>query len=791
MKDYRLVPSDLIKRCSLDDFSCIIDEELKGYREIIGQKRGLKAMDLGLNIHKEGYNIFVVNFAEKKELEYLVSLIKKKARKREKAYDLLYAYDFNNHRQAKLLKLPGGLGRKFKGELEESLLKVKEDLKRVFSSDDYLKEKRRIKDKLHNKRKEMIDNLKSRVEAMGYSLEKERAGFSIIPYLEDGEPMSEDYYLNLPKEEQDNINSDTEEIQNMLDETLYKVELLQEEAEKKIGRLNWVFLVEVFKDNFGHLYEKYSQFDGIVEQLKQIRDDIFSKLKLFIGEEDEGGSLFSFEEKGDRDLLKNYKVNLIVDNSGVEGGPVVFVDDPTYYNLCGKIEYISEDGNLVSIFDNIKGGAIHKANGGYLILKAKDLLTNFKSWHLLKKVLKSKKLRIGNLGEDFDKIPLATLEAEEVEVDLKVIILGDLNFYNLLYYYDNDFKELFKVQAYFDKEVERSKENVFGLIEFIKRECKDEDILALDKGSVAKVIEYASRRSGSKTMLSTSLNSIVQILTEANLWANKAGKDLITEVEIKKAIKEREERASFYEDKLKKMYDEGKILVDTEGEKIGEINGLSVLEIGDYSFGRPTKITSAVYKGNKGVVNIESETKMSGKIHNKGVMTLIGYLGERYAQKVPLSLSASLSFEQLYSSIDGDSASSAELYVLLSSLAKVPIKQSIAVTGSINQKGLIQPVGGINQKIEGFFDLCNRRGLNGDEGVIIPIQNVDNLMLKDEVIQAVSEGKFNIWAITKLEEGIKLLMGKEAGEKLEDGSYPPGTINHLVQSRIEELAQKD
>jgi lon-related putative ATP-dependent protease len=483
-----------------------------------------------------------------------------------------------------------------------------------------------------------------------------------------------------------------------------------------------------------------------------------------------------------------YKVNLIVNNMDQQGAPVVWENNPTYYNLVGRVDFKARLGALVTDFTQIKAGALHKANGGYLILQAMDVLTNPLSWDALKRTLRSGTVQIENIAEQYGLIPTSTLKPEPIPVNVKVVLIGSSFIYHLLYAFDEDFRKLFKVKADFDIEMSRSKDHVEKYAQFIQARVKEAGLKPFHKTAVAKVVEYGSRLIQDKQKLSTRFIEIADLVAESSFWASRNGNAYVTAEDVRKAISEKIYRSNLIEEKIQELIDEGVIMIDTEGAIPGQVNGLSVYQAGDYVFGRPSRITCRTYIGRQGVTHIERETKMSGRIHDKGVLILAGYLAGMYATDKPLTLGASLTFEQLYEEVDGDSASSAELYALLSSLADLPLRQDIAVTGSVNQRGEIQPIGGVNEKIEGFFEVCKAKGLTGSQGVLIPRSNIRHLMLKEEVVDAVREGKFHIWAVSNVDEGIEILTGVPAGVRDENGQFPPDSVHGRVNAKLQYFA---
>ncbi len=487
--------------------------------------------------------------------------------------------------------------------------------------------------------------------------------------------------------------------------------------------------------------------------------------------------------------MKKDNVHLLIDNGNTEGAPVVVENNPTYYNLVGKIEYQSRMGAASTDFTMIKPGALHQANGGYLILRARDLLTQPQSWEALKRTIRNGEIRIENIGEQYGLFPVSTLKPELIPLEVKVILVGNPKLYHLLYQLDEDFQKLFKIKADFDTEMPRNKENIKKMVCFINTHCQEAQLKHFNRNAVANIVEYSSRLASDQQKLTTRFNEVVEILYEAEAWAEFDDSPYVQSQHVTRAIEERIYRSNQYEEKIQDLFKEGTLLLDVEEEVVGQVNGLAVLNTGDYSFGKPSRITAAVKMGDEGVVNIEREAKMSGKVHNKGVMILSSYLGWKYGQSFPLSLTATLTFEQLYDGVDGDSASAAELYALLSSISGVPIRQGIAVTGSVNQRGQIQPVGGVTEKVEGYFKICRMRGLQPGQGVIIPEKNIRHLNLDPNLVQAVEKGSFNIYAIKHIEEGFKILTGREAGEMNEEGEYPEKSLNYLVQQKLKSMAE--
>jgi lon-related putative ATP-dependent protease len=784
--DNRLEPEKLVKKCDPSLFEFETTEEIKPLEDIIGQERAVKAMDFGLTIKRHGYNIFMTGITGTGKISYARSITRDVAENEPVPDDWCYLYNFKNPGEPMALNLPAGMGSVFARDIDNLLEDLKEEIPKIFKTEDYERQKGTIFKQFQEIRSGLMEKLNRVAQENGFVLKRTSTGFLSVP-LKDGKEMSEEEFNQLEQPQKEELEKKSTEVQLKAMEI---VRLIQNEEKN---------LKDRFKDlehetglqAVGHLIdaikEKYTEFPRVLSYLEALKVDVLENLGDFKDEEDEDKQFpFPWLKRGPDTVASKYTVNLLIDNRETRGAPVVVEPNPTYYNLIGRVEHENRLGMVTTDFTMIKSGALHRANGGYLILQANDVLLNFQSWEVLKRVLKTREVRIETIGEQYALLAMTTLKPEPIPLEVKVILIGNPMLYHLLYRYDEDFRKLFKIKADFDTVMERSPENISKMANFISTHCQKEGLKHFDRSGVARVMEYSSRLADHQEKLTTCFNDIVEILYEADTWAGIQGDKYINESHVDKAIKEKIFRSDKYEKKLLEFFEEGQILLDLSGEKVGQINGLAVLDLGDYTFGRPSRITASTFLGRRGIVNIERESKMSGRIHDKGVLIISGYLGQKYAQNIPLTLSASICFEQSYEGVDGDSASSTELYALLSSLSGVPLKQNIAVSGSVNQKGEIQPVGGITRKIEGFFATCKLKGLTGDQGVIIPHQNIINLMLDDEVVEAVREGKFHIYAVKSVDEGITILTGMPAGERGEDGKYPEGTINYLVEKKLRE-----
>lgn len=780
---------ELRNECNPKLFKFNDTSKIEALEGIIGQDRAVKAMEFGLKIKIRGYNIYMSGMTGTGKTSYAHNYIKKVARKEKVPDDWCYVYNFSRPNQPSALNLPAGLGKVFRKDMDEFIKVIKLEISKAFESDDYEKEKNDIVKDFQAKRDELLDQLNENAEKQGFKVKTTNAGIYFLPVIE-GKTVSEQEYGELEEDVKHQINEKSNLLQMETIEIIRKIKNIEKEADEKVSE--WENKIALFAVgmHINDLKEKYKDYNKISAYLEAVQEDILKNLDEFRDEEipeDQQQYIIPWVRSSESPTDK-YKVNLLVDNSELKGAPVIVDFNPTYYNLLGKLEYENEFGTMTTDFTMIKGGLFHLANGGYIILQAKDLINNVQSWEALKRVIRTKKISIENMKEQMGLVAVSALKPEPIPLNIKVIIVGSEYLYQVLYEYDEDFRKLFKVKVDFDDEMERNKENIMQLAQFISSFCRRENTLHFDKTGVAKVVEYSSWLVEDQSKLSTRFNDIVEILCESCVWAEIEGSSFVNAQHVKKAVAEKANRSNRYDKRILESLEDGTIMIDTAGEVIGQINGLTIIDTGDYSFGKPSRITANTYIGERGIVNIEREVEMSGTSHSKGVLILAGYIGQKYAQEMPLSLSASLCFEQLYGGVDGDSASSAELYAILSSLSETPINQSIAVTGSVNQKGEVQPIGGATSKIEGFFELCKVRGLSGKQGVIIPYQNVKNLVLNDEVIEAVKNKKFHIYPVKTIDEGIEILTGVESGKKLADGSYKPGTINSLVYEKLRKYA---
>lgn len=787
-KVYELSAEQLRRVCNPDHFDFETTEELPGLEQIIGQPRATKAIDFGIEIPSPGFNIYAMGPAGTGKMTTIKRFLEKKAAKMGVPNDWCYVNNFSDPSRPRAISLPPGKGKELREDMGRLISHLRGEIPRTFESEEYKDAKNAIWQKLQKERDAEISKLEAKAKERGFALIKTPAGIVITPIIE-GEVIGPDDFKKLPEEKRRELERQGQEVQEEINEAISRIREWEKGARQKAKELEREVAAVACGYLIDELKEKYKEYEEVVGYLEEVRKDILEHVEDFKSGEEAGHIEIMGIKVPIHDPFMKYNVNVIVDNSETKGAPVVFESSPTYYNLIGRIEHKAQFGALVTNFTMIKAGALHRANGGYLVVNAKDVLMNPFAWDALKRCVKTKEIKMEEIGGKLQLISTVTLEPEPIPLDVKVIFVGNPFLYYLLYSFDEDFRKLFKVKADFTVEMDRTPENERLYASFIKDRCGEEGLRHFDKTGVAKVVEYSSRLAEDQNKLSTRFGDIADLIREASYWASQRGHEFVTGEDVQLAIEERIYRSNKVEEKVREMIEDGTILIDTEGEVVGQVNGISIATLGDYTFGKPSRITARTYMGRSGVLNIEREVALSGRIHSKGVMALSGYLGGKYALDKPLTLSASLSFEQLYEEVEGDSAASTELYALLSSLSGFPVKQGIAATGSVNQHGEIQPVGGVIQKIEGFFEVCKVKGLTGEQGVIIPVQNVKNLMLREEVVEAVKEGKFHIYPVKTIDEGIEILTGKEAGERKEDGSYPEGTVNWAVEKRLRELAE--
>jgi len=769
-------------------------EDLPVLEGIIGQERALRAISFGINIRSKGYHMFALGPVGTGKKTIIRKYLETHAETKPVPDDWLYVNNFNDSDTPKALRLPAGKGRKFRDDLDQLVEELKTEVPKAFESDEYQKERQESKQFFNRRSKELFKKLEEKVKKAGFRLLQEPETIGIVAVIE-GEPVTAEKMEELDDETLHEIEKHQKELKEEMQKTMHQVQELQREAKQKMLEIDRKAVAFAIDHLLDELKDKYKESEDVVAFLAEVRVFLLKNVTAFkqlkkMAEASPEQQQFMAMMQEQQVTFDEYRANLFVDNSSTRGAPVVHEKNPTGVNLLGRVEYVGRFGALVTNFRMIKSGALHRANGGYLVLDAYELLTKPLAWETLKRALKNEEVVIESLEKTLGFMTTRTLEPEPIPLDIKVIIVGDPLLYYLLYSLDQDFQELFKVRADFDFRTPWTAESGKLYAHFIGNICREEGLKHFSPDGVGRVIEYSARLAAHQKKLITVFGDVVDVIRQASFWAEQDEKKLVSEVEVRKAVDEKIFRSNRIETIIQEMIEEETILIDTSDMVVGQVNGISVLPLGDYSFGKPSRITARTFVGSKGILNIDREAELGGPIHNKGSLILAGYLGGRYAEEIPLAFSASITFEQLYEGVEGDSASSSELYALLSSLSGFPIRQDLAVTGSVNQRGEVQAIGGANEKIEGFFAICKIKGLTGTQGVIIPTSNVKHLMLRDEVVEAVRDGKFHVYAVSTIDQGIALLTGREAGEKKEDGLYPEGTVNQAVQMKIWELAGK-
>ena len=781
---------DLKMVCDQKMFKFETTKELEPINDGIGQERGIKALEFGISVDVKGYNLYIEGPSGVGKTMYTKNYLDSISSKKKVPNDWCYIYNFQNPNEPIAVSLPAGQGKEFKESMEGFIKEVKKDIKKTFNADDFEKEKALIKKEFEEKREVVLTKLNEDSQKHGFQVKSAQNGIYMMPVVE-GKVIQEEEFDKLDEEIKKQYEEKSVIVQQQIMDAISVIKQIERQSDKKVSEWQSNVALLTVNAHINYIKSKYKRNKKITQFLNDVKQDVLKNVSYFL-EEDKAPNPQQMQQgpaQRKQDPCLNYRVNLFIDNSDREGCPVVMDSNYSFQNLFGKLEYENYYGSLKTDFTMLKPGLMHKANGGYIIFQAKDLLANGMCYEELKRVLRIKELSIDNTMEQRSSMAMISLKPEPIPLDLKVILIGNSNIYHTLLSIDSDFRKLFKIKVEFEETAPINEENVNKLARFVHTFCEQEELPPLDRTAMARIVEYASRLAGDNDKLSTRFTDIAQVVGEAGTWAKLSKNKIVTEDIVNKALAERVERIKKYDARYIEMIKENTLLINTTGSCVGELNGLTVLTIGDYTFGKPAKITVNTYTGKQGVVNIEREVEMSGSTHTKGVYILSGYLGELFAQDIPLCLTASICFEQLYNGVDGDSASSTELYGLLSSLSEIPIKQSIAVTGSVNQKGQIQPIGGVNEKIEGFFQICKMRGLDGSHGVMIPVQNINNLQLSDEVVDAVKNKQFHIYAVSTIDEGIEVLTGVPAGKKDKDGNFPAGTINRLVYEKLRKYAK--
>ncbi len=789
-----LKPEALRRRADPAKFGFKSTDELEPLVEIIGQPRALEAVDFGVSIPSPGYNIFAIGPSGTGRRTTVMRFLEHESANRPVPDDWVYVNNFQETHRPRALRLPAGRGAQLRSDMENLIQELSGEIPRAFESEDYERQKEQIAHEVAAQKQQEFSQLERYASERGFAVVRTPSGIGVAP-LREGKPLTPDEFAKLEKPIREHLEEEGHRIQEALNATLRKARRLDRAARERVQRLDREVAAFTVGPIFDELREAYADFPGVLEYLSAVQKDIIDHVDNFrqaqgCERQEVPAALARLVAASQQTpSLDQYRVNLLVDNAQTRGAPLMYEANPTFPNLIGRIEYQAQFGALVTNFTMIKPGMLHRANGGYLVMGAREVLVNPYAWEALKRALKARCVRVEDIGQEYRFMTTSTLDPEPIPLDVKVVLIGEPYLYYALYAYDEDFRELFKVKADFSVVMDWTDDSVREYARFIASVCREENLRAFEPSGVAEIIEQSARMTEDQRKLATRFGDVIALIREASYWAGASGRDRVIDEDVLKAIDKRIYRSSRIEEQIREMIAREIILVSVDGDAVGQVNGLSVVPFGDYQFGRPSRITARISPGRAGVVDIQREIRLSGPIHSKGVLTLSGYLAGKYAIDQPLSLSATVAFEQLYEGIEGDSASSSELYALLSSLSGYPLKQSLAVTGSVNQYGEVQAIGGANEKIEGFFDVCRVMGLTGRQGVMIPADNVQNLMLRPDVIEAVRQGRFHIYPIDTIDQGIELLTGVPAGERRPDGHYPEGSVNAAVERRLREMAE--
>ncbi len=772
--------------CDPESLSFETTHELPQLRSIIGQPRAQRALELGSEVSGRGFNIFVMGLPASGRTTLSREYLQQRAAELPVPEDWCYVNNFSDPHGPRALRLPAGRGSELRRDMEDLVDRVEKEIQRVFKSEEYQKEQKRLTDELQEGKEAASSRLRSFAAAYNFLIARTPFGFLLVPAIE-GRPFKPEELEKLPADKLEKLKHLEEKVSAEINRTVEEVRELERSTHKQIRELDEhtaLFVVEHLVDE---VQDKYAGVDEVCAFLDGVQDDIVSNVDEFRGQE--GQPPDALTQLARAGWGTRYKVNVLVDNSGLSGAPVIIENQPSYTNLLGRIEHQVLLGASRTDFTMIQSGALHRANGGFLILPIRDVLINPYTWEGLKRSLREGSLRIVELGSQLGLISTATLEPEPIPLNVTVVLVGTPLLYYLLRRHDEDFPKLFKVRAEFAPLMTRTAETEHEYALFVKAVVDDHGLPSFDRSAIARIIEHGSRMVADQDKLSTRFGKIADLIREAAYWAGRNGSTTVSAAEVVRAVEESIYRSNLVEERVQELIEQGVLLIQLDGNAVGQINALSVLPLGDHAFGRPSRVTATVSPGRGGVVDIEHKAELGGAVHTKGVLIIGGFLSGRFGRRQPLSLTASLTFEQSYEGVEGDSASAAELLALLSAVAEIPLRQDIAITGSVNQHGQVQPIGGVNEKIEAFFTTCKMRGLTGSQGVIIPASNVRNLMLRDEVVAAVAEGQFHIWPVERIDEAIHLMTGMEPGQPDDTGSYTQGSFNEIVMQKLAGFAE--
>jgi len=787
-----LPPADLRRRCDPAGLDFDTTEALPEVPGIIGQERAEEAVRSAIGIRRYGYNLFALGTAGMGKHGFVRAFLERRAAAEPAPFDWCYVRDFEDARRPRALRLPAGRGPQLRQELRQLLEELRAAIPAAFESDDYRARRALVERQFAEANERVFASVEEQARQRGLAILRSNQGIGFAPLSKDAEVMAPEDFQKLPEAEQERLKGEMAGMQRAMQEAMAALPRAARQQREEMRRLDRLVTAAAT----GHLVDEvrahWADVPAVLEHLADVEKDVIDHAEDFLPVPDGQNAAVQLlaGRGGERKPGRRYEVNCLVTHAPTAGAPVVYEDHPTHPNLVGRVEHVSEMGNLVTDLTLIQPGALHRANGGYLIVDARRLLLQPLAWDELKRALRSKLVRIEPLGQALSLNLTATLEPEPIPLEVKVVLLGERHLYYLLAAADPEFAELFKIAADFEEEIDRTPEGERLYARLLATVGRKEGLRPLDRGAVARAVEQASRRAADNAKLQVHAESLADLLREADHVAAETGARVVDASHVQAALDAQVRRASRVRERIQEDIRQGTILIDTRGQAVGQVNGLSVLQLGGYAFGRPSRITARVRLGNGNVVDIEKEVALGGPLHSKGVLILAGFLGQRFATERPLSLAASLVFEQSYSGVDGDSASCAELVALLSALAELPVRQSYAITGSVDQHGRVQPIGGVNEKIEGFFEVCCAKGLTGEQGVLIPASNVRHLMLRDDVVEAAGRGAFQVWPVSTVDEAVALLTGVPAGERGADGLFPQGSVNRRVDERLAAFAEK-
>ena len=790
MPDRCLIPADKLRwNCDPELLGFETTSELPEFNDAIGQKRALRSIEFGLEVDGPGFNIYISGETGTGKASTIASILNKRAKSEPKPNDWVYVNNFKDSDSAISLDLPAGLGSELSADMKELIEAFRKDIPKALESSEYENRRSELLESYQSATNELFQELEKVSEKLGFSLQRTVSGLVIVPQ-KSGRNYTQEEYEALNEKKRLKLEKQGKELTERLNDVLRQVREQEKSTKEALSQADRDIGMSCLGHRLDPMREKYSDLAKVITYLESVQEDILNTLEDFKPQSTQP-QIPGIKMPRQEPTFDRYQVNLLVDNKSCDGAPVIFESNPTYNNLFGRIEHVMQYGGVaVTDFTMIRPGALHRANGGYLVINAREVLMNPFVWDSLKRCIRNHEIRIEDVLEQYRFMTMVSLKPEPVRMQVKIVMIGTPWIYYLLFHLDPDYRKFFKVKAEFDSRIARTPEIMHDYSLFVASHCRSEGLLPFHKSGVAALLEHTARMADDQGKLSSQFMEIADFIRETSFWASKTGRTIISGDDVRAAAEESLYRVNRIEERIQEMYNDGIIMVDTSGAVVGQINGLSVIDLGDHSFGRPTRITASVYTGQDGMVNIEREVKLSGPIHDKGVLILTGYLGGTFAAERSLSLSASICFEQSYNGIEGDSASSTELYALLSALSGVPIKQGIAVTGSVNQRGKIQAIGGVNQKIEGFFEVCRSQGMTGKQGVMIPKSNERHLMLHERVIEAVNAEKFHIWSVETIEQGIEILTGVKAGQREKNGKFSKGSVYQLVDDRLQEMADR-